>query len=287
MYGVGGERFLPELTLDHLEGYGGARPVRIGNRAARQFQLDHYGELMDVAWEWHLRGSSPTEEYWRFLSGMVDLVLDRWDEPDRGIWEVRGEPRHFVHSKMMCWVAFDRAIRFVEETDVDGAARIDAWTEARDRVRGWIEADGYDEERGVFRLSAGDRDLDAALLLLPEYGFVPYDDPRMVRTVDAIAEELTRDGLVVRYVAPDGIDEPEGTFVACTFWLAECYAREGRSEEAWSAFHRASACANDLGLFSEEYDVADGRMLGNFPQGLTHLAHINAAVALAGHEPLR
>ncbi|HZD16816.1 MAG TPA: glycoside hydrolase family 15 protein, partial [Actinomycetota bacterium] len=277
LYGVGGERWLPELTIDHLSGYRGARPVRVGNRAARQLQLDIFGELVDVAWEWHLRGHSPTADYWRFLRGIVDEVAKGWSKPDRGIWEVRGRPQHFVHSKMMCWVALDRAVRLAQETDLDDGALVERWTAVRDEIRARIETDGYDERRGVFRRAFGSDELDAALLLLPEYRFVAYDDPRMIRTVDALREELERDGLTHRYRAEDGLPGDEGVFLACTFWLAECLARQGRLDEARTAFDRACSTANDVGLFGEEFDPARGETLGNFPQGLTHLAHIGAA----------
>ena len=285
LYGVGGERRLPEVALDHLEGYAGARPVRVGNRAAGQFQLDIFGELMDLAWEWHLRGHSPRGDYWRFLKGIVEEVERRWREPDRGIWEIRGDPQQFVHSKMMCWVALDRAIKLTDGADVDGDAAVERWVETREEIRSRIEGEGYDHGRGVFRRAFGSDELDAALLLLPQFGFVGYTDPRMLRTADAISDDLSREGLISRYVASDGLDGNEGTFIACTFWLAECFARQGKDEEALTVFQRAESTANDLGLFAEEFDPERGEMLGNFPQGLTHLAHIGAAAALAGREP--
>ncbi len=284
LYGVGGERRLPELELDHLHGYEGSRPVRIGNQASGQFQLDIFGELMDLAWEWHVRGHPPEGDYWRFLKSVVHQVETGWEEPDRGIWEIRGEPQHFVHSKMMCWVALDRAIRLAREAGLDGDVPLERWGELRERIRAQIETDGFDDRRGVFRRSFGSDELDAALLLLPQYGFVEYPDPRMLRTADAIRDELSEGGLTMRYRASDGLEDGEGVFVACTFWLAECLARQGRSEESLAFFERAERTANDLGLFSEEFDPEHEEMLGNFPQGLTHLAHIGAAAALAGRD---
>jgi GH15 family glucan-1,4-alpha-glucosidase len=279
MYGLRGERRLAELTLDDLEGYGGARPVRIGNAAARQHQHDVYGELLDLAWSWHRQGHSPDADDWRFLVELVNEAAERWKAPDRGIWELRGRPRHLVHSKVMCWVALDRGLRLA--ADLGFAAPVGRWTATRAANRAAVERRGYDPERGVFTQAFGRAELDAALLLLPSVGFVAWDDPRMRRTVDAVRRELEVDGLLLRYRTPDGLDGTEGTFVACTFWLAECLARQGRATEAHAAFARASATANDLGLFAEEYDPVTGTLLGNYPQALTHLSHIAAAVALA------
>jgi GH15 family glucan-1,4-alpha-glucosidase len=285
LYGVGGERRLPELELEHLEGYRGARPVRVGNAAARQLQLDAWGELVDLSWRWYQRGHNIDDDYWRFLLDLVDTAAARWREPDRGLWEIRGEPRHFVHSKVMCWAALDRGLRLAEACLRRAPVR--RWTRARDELRAAIERDGYDRERGVFVQAFGSRALDAALLLLPSVDFVAYDDERMVRTVDAIREELERDGLLLRYRVEetrDGLAGEEGTFLACTFWLAECLARQGRFEEARRVFDRAASTGNDLGLFAEEYDPRTGELLGNFPQGLTHLSHLAAAVALAAEQ---
>ncbi|HEU4974831.1 MAG TPA: glycoside hydrolase family 15 protein [Baekduia sp.] len=280
MFGMGGERTLTERELDHLPGYQGAAPVRIGNAAAKQLQLDSFGELVELSWRWLQHGHVADDDYWAFLVDLVDTAARRWSEPDQGLWEMRGDPRHFVHSKVMCWAALDRGLRIAEHLGRD--APVERWRAARDEVRAAVESRGYDERRGVF-VQAFDRDaLDAALLLLPGVGFVDYDDERMVRTVDAIRAELDADGLLLRYRREHGHGEPEGAFVACTFWLAECLARQGRRAEAEGAFARAAATANDLGLFAEEYDAAAGRMLGNFPQALTHLAHLGAAVALDG-----
>jgi GH15 family glucan-1,4-alpha-glucosidase len=278
MYGVGGERRLQEQTLD-LEGYRGARPVRVGNAASTQFQLDALGEVVDLAWRWHRRGHSPDDDYWRFLVELVDAAATRWAEPDCGIWEVRGRKMHFVHSKAMCWAALDRGLKLAKECDRKAPER--RWARARKEVRAAIESKGYDEKRGVFVRAFGSRALDASLLLLPTVDFVPWDDERMVRTADRIREELAEDGLLVRYRGADGLPGREGAFLPCSFWLAECLARQNRAAEAREIFDRAASTANDVGLFSEEYDATTGEMLGNFPQGLTHLSHIAAAVALA------
>jgi GH15 family glucan-1,4-alpha-glucosidase len=279
MYGLGGERRLVELTLDDLEGFGGARPVRIGNAAARQHQHDVYGELLDLAWAWHQRGKTPGADDWRFLSELVNAAADRWTTPDHGIWELHGRPRHLVHSKVMCWVALDRGLRLA--ADLGFPAPVAGWTATRAAIRAAVERHGYDPARGVFTQAFDRPELDAVLLLLPAVGFVAWDDPRMRRTVDAVRAELEVDGLLLRYRAPDGLEGAEGVFVACMFWLAECLARQARTAEAEVAFARASATANDLGLFAEEFHPATGMLLGNFPQALTHLSHITAAVALA------
>ena len=281
MYGLGGERRLTEVTLDHLSGYRGARPVRVGNAAEDQVQLDVYGLLVEQTWRWHQRGRSPDDDYWRFLLELIDSAAERWQEPDRGIWEMRGEPRHFVHSKAMCWAALDRGIRLAEECL--RKAPVKRWEKARDEVRAAIESEGYDPDRGVFVQTFGGSALDAALLLLPSVEFVAYDDERMIRTTDAISEELDADGLLRRYQpskTKDGLEGEEGAFLPCSFWLAECLARQGRLEPARRVFDRTVSTGNELGLFSEEYDPEAGEMLGNFPQALTHFSHIAAAVAL-------
>jgi GH15 family glucan-1,4-alpha-glucosidase len=283
LFGVGGERRLQEIELRELEGYMGARPVRIGNAASGQVQLDVYGELLDLTWQWHTLGYSPDDDYWEFLVGLVNDAARFWKHPDRGIWEMRGRPRHFVHSKAMCWSALNRGIRLAEEVGRD--APLEKWKKAREEVRSAIERKGYDAKRGVF-LQAFDRpELDSALLLLPTAGFVDYKDERMIRTTDAISEELEEDGLLRRYSADgDGLEGREGVFLACSFWLVECLARQRRFDAAHEVFRRALKTGNDLDLFAEEFDTLSGEMLGNFPQGLTHLSLIAAAVALAEME---
>lgn len=280
MYGVEGERRLTEIELP-LDGYIGSRPVRIGNGAATQLQMDAYGELLELTWRWHLLGHSPDDDYWRFLYEVVELAVERWSDPDHGLWEMRGEPQHFVHSKVMCWVAIDRGLKIAEQCMRKVPER--RWIAARAAIRKAVEKKGYDAKRATFVQAFGSNNLDAALLLLPAVGFVDYHDPRMVGTVAAIRAGLEEDGLILRYrtaETSDGVGGREGSFLACTFWLAECLARQGRLDEAREAFDRVLATGNDLGLFAEEYDTRGQRMLGNFPQALSHLSHISAAVAL-------
>ncbi len=280
MYGVGGERRLTEIELD-LDGYRGSRPVRIGNGAAKQQQFDVFGELLDLAWLWHQRGQSPDDDYWRFLSSLVDRAAAIWSRPDQGMWEMRGKPRHFVQSKAMCWVALERGLQLAREGTRRAPTR--TWRAARDELRETIERRGYNKRTGTFVQAFGSTELDASLLLLPAFGFVDWNDERMVRTVDAIGEDLTRDGMVLRYKSSDGVAGGEAPFVACTFWFAECLAHQGRLDEARDAFQRALAASNDLGLFSEEFDPKTGTLLGNFPQGLTHLSHLTAALSIVRH----
>ena len=279
LYGLGGERRLTEIQLDHLDGYRHSRPVRVGNGASDQLQLDVYGYLLDLAWRWHRRGRSPDDDYWRFLLSLVDAAAEKVTSPDCGIWEVRGKPQHFVHSKVMCWAALDRGLRLAEECLRQAPSA--RWKKARDAIRQSVEDDGYDEDRGIFVRTLGGTELDASLLLLPAFDFVAYDDDRMVRTTEAVRAELDEGGLIRRYRAHDGLGGAEGVFIACTFWLAECLAYQGRRADAVDVFDRAVATGNDLGLFPEEYDPKQRQLLGNFPQGLTHLSHIAAAVALA------
>lgn len=279
MYGVGGERRLPELALEDLAGYHNARPVRIGNAAAEQFQLDMYGALLDLAWRWHLRGQVPDDEYWAFLVDLIETAAQRWSQPDRGIWEIRGEPQHFTHSKVMCWRALDCGLRLA--TALQRSCPLDRWRQVRDEIRAAIETHGYDRQRGVFVQAFGSTALDASLLLLPSVEFLSPHDLRMLRTVNAIQEDLSDNGLLVRYRTDDCLRGTEGVFLCCTFWLVECLAQQGQKAEARALFDRAVSFANDVGLFAEEYDVHTNEMLGNFPQGLTHLSHIIAAVSLA------
>ena len=278
LYAVDGKRRVPEIDLPRLDGWRGSRPVRIGNGAATQFQADMYGLVMELSWRWSERGERPDENYWGFLTAIVEVAIARRRLPDRGIWEIRSRPLHFVHSKVMCWAAVDGGIALAERHGLP--APIDRWRGERDGMRKDIEKRGYDGKRGIFVRSYGSKEVDAALLLLPAVDFVAWDDERMVRTTDAIAKDLSRGGLVMRYEAKDGLRGEEGVFVACTFWLAECLAHQRRHAQARAAFDRACRCANDLGLFAEEFDPKKGEMLGNFPQGLTHLAHVSAALAL-------
>lgn len=278
MYGVDGKRRLTEIELDWLEGYRGSRPVRIGNGAAKQGQFDIYGDLLEMAWEWHEAGNPTDPDYWDFLASVLHTVCKQWPEPDHGIWEMRSEPAHFVHSKVMCWAALNRGIMLAQSNGFE--APVDIWAKNRDMLRQEIEEKGVDPERGIFVQAYGSRELDAVLLLLPHVEFVAYDDPRMLRTVDAICGELEEGGLLLRYKANDNLPGKEGAFLPCTFWLVRCLAKQGRHELAWKYYDHALSCANDLGLFSEEYDVEHDEMLGNFPQGLTHVSQITAWLAL-------
>src|SRR3954447_11355839 len=277
MYGVGGERRQDELDLD-LEGYGGSKPVRIGNEASKQVQLDILGQLVEQSWRWYERGQEPDDDYWRFIVDLANAAAERWNEPDRGIWEWRAGPKHFTHSKVLCWVALDRALALAKECMRKAPEQ--RWRAARDEIREAIERRGYEKRRGVFVQVFDERALDAALLRLPMVGFIDYDDERMVRTADAIREDLDADGLIYRHRSKDGLKGKEGAFLPASFWLAEVLAHQSRLDEAQEVFDRAVATANGLGLFSEEYDPRKQRMLGNFPQALTHLSHIEASLAL-------
>ncbi|KFI22282.1 glycoside hydrolase family 15 protein [Nitrosococcus oceani] len=282
LFGVGGERRLHEFEIKELPGYRGAKPVRQGNAAEKQIQLDVYGELLELAWRWRQRGQTPDEDYWEFLVGLVNAAGERWKEPDQGLWEMRGEPRHFVHSKVMCWAALDRGIKLA--ADLDNHAPLEWWKQERKAVRQAVEEKGYDFQRGIFIQAFDHVEMDAGLLLLPVVGFVDYQDERMIRTTNAVWRDLEQEGLLRRYRAEshdDGLQGKEGVFLACSFWLAECLAYQGRLEEAREVFTQAAATGNDLGLYSEEYDTEKKEMLGNFPQGLTHLSLIAAAVALS------
>jgi GH15 family glucan-1,4-alpha-glucosidase len=284
MYGIAGERRLSELELDWLPGYEGSRPVRIGNAACKQRQLDVYGEVMDALYHARRSGLEASEDAWALTRKLLEWLEDGWREPDEGIWEVRGPRRHFTHSKVMAWVAFDRAVRTVEEDGVDGS--VDRWRALRDEVHAEVCHEGFDPEIGAFTQSYGSPRLDASLLMIPLVGFLPADDQRVVGTVAAIERELLQDGFVQRYradaenVEVDGLPPGEGTFLPCSFWLVEVLALQGRLAEAEALFDRLLALRNDLGLLSEEYDTVTGRLVGNFPQAFTHLALVDAAMTL-------
>jgi GH15 family glucan-1,4-alpha-glucosidase len=280
MYGPYGARRLTEQELD-LDGYRGSRPVRVGNSAAAQTQLDVYGHILDAAHHWHARHEEVDDDEWRFLREVVDVAAQRWQEPDRGLWEVRGEPRQFVHSKVMIWVALDRGARLADELDDDAAAR--RWREVAGKVRAAVERHGVID--GHFTQVFGLDGVDASLLKLVDAGFVDADDPRMVRTVDVIRERLgTPEGFLRRYESggDDGMGgEHEGVFLLCSFWLVDVLVALDRVDEASELFDRLVAVGNDLSLFSEEYDPATGELLGNFPQAFTHLGLIGSATRLA------
>jgi GH15 family glucan-1,4-alpha-glucosidase len=281
LYGVAGERLVPEWELGWLPGYGGSRPVRVGNAAASQFQLDVYGEVMDALHTARRLGLPPDEYAWHVERRMVEYVERAWQEPDEGIWEVRGPRRHFTHSKVMAWVALDRAVKAVERFGLEGP--VDRWRTVRDQIHTDVCAKGYDPGIGAFVQFYGGRLLDASLLMIPLVGFLSADDPRMRGTVKAIEERLTTDGFVARYpTVPevDGLPPGEGAFLPCSFWLADNLALQGRHDEARALFERLLAVRNDVGLLAEEYEPRTRRMLGNFPQAMSHMALINTAANL-------
>ena len=281
MYGVAGERRLDEYELPWLPGYESSPPVRVGNAASEQLQLDVYGEVIDALYQSHVHGLVLEHDAWNLAMKLLEALEARWAEADEGIWEVRGGAKHFVHSKVMAWVAFDRAVRAVETQNVDGP--VQRWRELRDRIHAEVCEHGFDEEIGSFTQSYESRDLDASLLLIPLVGFLPADDPRVRGTVEAIERTLLRDGLVLRYLAPDGLAGDEGVFLPCSFWLADCYELLGRHDDAHALFERLVGLGNDLGLLAEEYDTTTQRQLGNFPQAFTHLALVTTAFNVLPH----
>ena len=282
MYGIGGERRLTEFELEHLPGYEGSRPVRVGNAASEQFQLDVYGEVIGVAFLGTTVLDRVEERIWPRWRTAVEYVETIWRQPDDGIWETRGPRRHFTHSKVMAWVVFDRAVRLAEQFELD--APLDRWKQARDEIHREVCERGYDPERRTFTQYYGSRELDASVLNIPLVGFLPGTDERVTGTIDAISGELGRDGFVSRYSTSDtddGLTGDEGQFLACSFWLVSALAVNGRVGEARALFERLIALANDLGLLSEEYDVKRQRQVGNFPQAFSHLTLIGAATAIA------
>ncbi|MFI0218922.1 glycoside hydrolase family 15 protein [Streptomyces lydicus] len=285
MYGLAGERRLPEAELPWLAGYSGSTPVRIGNAAVEQRQLDVYGEVID---SFHIARTAglPAEPHaWSIQRTVVDYLETTWRDPDEGLWEIRGPRRHFVHSKVMAWVAADRAVRALE-ANPKLSGDIDRWRAMRDEVHREVCERGYDPERGTFTQFYGSAELDAATLLIPRVGFLPGDDPRVVGTIDAVLRELTHDGLVRRYssgdVPVDGLPGDEGTFLACSFWLVDALQLSGRRQEAVQLFERLLELRNDVGLLSEEYDPVAGRQLGNFPQAFSHIGLVGTAFGLLG-----
>ncbi|WP_027346143.1 glycoside hydrolase family 15 protein [Hamadaea tsunoensis] len=290
MYGIDGQRRLSEVTVGWLPGYENSTPVRLGNAASEQFQLDIYGELMDTLFHAVEHGVAPTDDAWHLQRELMEFVEKHWDDPDEGIWEVRGPRRDFTHSKVMAWVAVDRAIRAVERSHLDGP--VERWRRLRDQIFDEVCAKGFNTELNSFTQYYGGKDLDAALLLIPAVGFLPPDDPRVLGTIAAIERELVRDGFVLRYSQHDaaqdvdGLPPGEGAFLPCAFWLADAYILRGDLERGRDIFERLLALRNDVGLLSEEYDVARGRLVGNFPQALTHLQIVATAFSLAAaHGP--
>jgi GH15 family glucan-1,4-alpha-glucosidase len=278
MYGPAGERRLPEMELDWLPGYKDSRPVRTGNAAAQQFQLDVYGELMDALQGARVRGLAEDSWSWALQRAVMDYLERHWSDPDNGIWEVRGPRRHFVHSKVMAWVAFDRAIRAVERHGLPGP--VERWRQVRDQIHDEVCQLGYNATKGAFTQYYGSSELDASALMIPMVGFLPGTDPRVIGTVEAIERELVSDGLVTRYQTGgtvDGVPGGEGTFLPCSFWLVDTLALMGRVDDARERFEHLLTLANDVGLFSEEYDTRRGCQVGNFPQAFSHVGLVNSA----------
>ncbi|MFC4242922.1 glycoside hydrolase family 15 protein [Gryllotalpicola reticulitermitis] len=285
MYGLSGERFLPEISLGSLPGYEGAAPVHVGNAAFTQYQADVLGEVMIALHRAREAGLVETPFSWSLQRALLDFLGEHWQRPDNGIWEIRGTERNFTHSRVMAWAAFDRGVRAVTEHGLDGP--VAKWSRIRDEIRTQIETQGFDAGRGSYTQYFGGTTLDASVLQMPQVGFCEADDPRMLTTVRAIERELLKDGLVLRYQTEAGIDglpPGEEPFLACSFWLVEQYARSGELENAHELMERLVDLANDVGLLSEEYDTATGRQAGNTPQALSHLALVRAADAIVEAE---
>jgi GH15 family glucan-1,4-alpha-glucosidase len=290
MYGVMGERRLDEIELGWLPGYGNAAPVRIGNAASRQLQLDIYGEVMDCLHLARIAGLAPEPAAWNIQRALLGFLEDHWQQPDEGIWEIRGPRRHFVHSKVMAWVAFDRAIKDAEAYGFE--CPLASWRAVRDAIHAEVCSRGFDARRNTFVQSYGSAELDASVLLIPQVGFLPPEDARVLGTIEAVGRALTVEGLVMRYSTASNVDAlppGEGAFLPCSFWYADCLTLTGRRGEAEALFARLLGLANDVGLLAEEYDPRQKRMLGNFPQALTHMALVNSArlLSMPGHQARR
>ncbi|MDQ6939392.1 MAG: glycoside hydrolase family 15 protein [Verrucomicrobiota bacterium] len=285
MYGVCGERRLEEYELPWLAGYENSKPVRVGNQASEQFQLDIYGELLGSMYRADRAGIKSSQADWRLMVSLVEFLETKWEEPDHGIWEVRGDRQHFTHSKMMAWVAFDRAVKLVERCGCEAQTHIERWRKIRDTIHAQVCERGYSEKKKAFTQFYGSEELDASLLMMPMVGFLAPDDARVRATIEAIERELMQDGFVLRYRATeskvDGLPGGEGVFLLCSFWLAECLHMIGRKKEARALFERLLALRNDVGLLAEEYDPRAQRMLGNFPQAFSHVALVNTARVLS------
>jgi GH15 family glucan-1,4-alpha-glucosidase len=283
MYGLDGRRRLPELELPWLSGYEGSQPVRVGNAAAAQFQLDVWGEVLDGLHLARESGMEMNDAAWDVQKALLDFLESHWRDPDNGLWEIRGPTRQFVHSKIMAWAGVDRAVRTVANHNLDGP--VDKWRALCSTIHDDVCANGYDSERNTFTQSYGSDELDAALLLIPRVGFLPFDDPRVIGTVEAVQDKLCSDGFVLRYRAEktnDGLPGGEGVFLACSFWLADALAGVGQTKQATDLFERLLRLRNDVGLLSEEYDTATCRQVGNTPQAFSMVGLINTARNLAG-----
>jgi GH15 family glucan-1,4-alpha-glucosidase len=280
MYGIGGEHDLSERELPHLRGWRGSSPVRVGNGAWGQTQLDVYGELLNSLWLYHEKLGDLHPEIQAFAADLADTAARRWTDKGAGMWEMRGEPRHHVSSKVLCWTALDRAVKLAPK--LGEYAKPEEWERVRDEIRDAILERGWSEQKQSFAQSFDSDELDAGQLLMPLLGFLPATDERMRSTIEAIARELTEDGLVLRYrndegLNADGLTGEEGTFVICSFWLVSCLAKAGEVERAEALFEQLAGYANDLGLLAEEIDTANGEQLGNFPQAFSHIGLITAA----------
>ena len=279
MYGIGGERSLPELELMSLDGHRGSTPVRVGNGAVKQMQLDAYGQILEAAYLYGKAGGELTESNWAFLRGLAEIVCKRWREPDQGIWEMRDAPRHFTHSKLNCWIALDRAVRIAKARGLD--APLERWEKERDHARAYVLQEAAPD--GWFRQAAGYDVPDAATLLVAASGLVASDDPLSLATIEVVRKELDHDGLLYRYRAPDGLEGGEGAFLLCSFWLLDNLIHAGKLDDADTLLYRLLSFRNDVGLLAEEVDPATGDLLGNFPQAFSHMAlvlscaHLEAA----------
>jgi GH15 family glucan-1,4-alpha-glucosidase len=290
MYGLAGERRLEERELDWLPGYEGSKPVRIGNAASDQLQLDVYGEVLDALYQTRAHGGEPDDHVWALTLKLLEWLEDGWRREDSGIWEVRGPARHFTHSKVMAWVAFDRAVRYHDEFGREGP--FERWRALRDEIHAEVLARSWCVEKQAFAQSYDSDRLDAAVLLMPLVGFLPAADPRVVSTVAAIRRELSVEGLLLRYLPEDGgpvdgLPPGEGVFLPCSFWLTSVLALQGEEDEARELFERLLDLRNDVGLLAEEYDPVARRQLGNFPQAFTHLAVVGTAMTLAEGRSMR
>lgn len=285
MYGVRGERRLNEIELPWLAGYEGSRPVRIGNGAAGQFQLDVYGEVLGSMYRADRAGIKSSEADWRLLVALLEFLETKWEQPDHGIWEIRGKPQHFTQSKMMAWLAFDRAVKMVEECGCGATDSVERWRTVRDKIHAQVCERGYNAKVKAFTQYYGSDELDASVLMMAHIEFLPTSDERLRTTVEAIERELVQDGFVLRYRPEkenvDGLPGTEGVFLLCSFWLADCLHLIGRKQDARALFERLLALRNDVGLLSEEYDPLAKRMLGNFPQAFSHVALVNTARILS------
>jgi GH15 family glucan-1,4-alpha-glucosidase len=291
MYGVSGERRLNEYEIPWLAGYENSKPVRIGNAASNQFQLDVYGEVLAAMYVAHRAGIETNETEWKMQVELMRFLESKWRDPDEGIWEVRGGPQQFTHSKMMAWLAFDRAVKLGKDCHCAAEEHLKRWQTTRDEIHRQVCERGYNPKKKAFTQVYGSDELDASLLTIPLTGFLPIDDERVVSTIEAIQRELMENGFVLRYRAErnnvDGLPGSEGVFLPCSFWLADCLHLMGRTDEARELFERLLEVRNDVGLLSEEYDPRAKRQLGNFPQAFTHVALINTANLLSGRSHAR